>query len=36
MIKREQYLKFVEKALKRNPVVALIGPRQYGKTTLTR
>ena len=36
MIKREQYLKSVEKALKRNPVVALIGPRQCGKTTLAR
>ena len=34
MIKREQYQKYLEKALKRNPVVALIGPRQCGKTTL--
>jgi predicted AAA+ superfamily ATPase len=36
MIKREQYQKYLEKALKRNPVVALIGPRQCGKTTLAR
>jgi predicted AAA+ superfamily ATPase len=34
VIKREQYQKYLEKALKRNPVVALIGPRQCGKTTL--
>ena len=36
MIEREHYQKIVEKALKRNPVVALIGPRQCGKTTLAR
>jgi len=36
MIKREAYLREVERALERNPVVALIGPRQCGKTTLAR
>lgn len=36
VIAREQYLGRVRKALGRNPVVALLGPRQCGKTTLAR
>jgi predicted AAA+ superfamily ATPase len=36
MIRRETYFREVERALERNPVVALIGPRQCGKTTLAR
>jgi predicted AAA+ superfamily ATPase len=36
MIARQHYLSRVEKALRRNPVVALLGPRQCGKTTLAR
>jgi uncharacterized protein len=34
MIDRPQYLADIEKRLKTNPVVALLGPRQAGKTTL--
>lgn len=36
MIPREQLWRQVEVALRRNPVVALLGPRQCGKTTLAR
>jgi predicted AAA+ superfamily ATPase len=36
MITREHYLCRVRKAIERNPVVALLGPRQCGKTTLAR
>jgi hypothetical protein len=36
MIQRSDYLKRIATALKRNPVVGLIGPRQCGKTTLAR
>ncbi|MDH4100326.1 MAG: ATP-binding protein [Nitrospirota bacterium] len=36
MIKRLAYLKQLSNALRRSPVVALLGPRQCGKTTLTR
>jgi predicted AAA+ superfamily ATPase len=36
MIRRLQYLARVETALARAPVVALLGPRQSGKTTLAR
>jgi len=36
MIPRLGYLQLLERALKRNPFVALIGPRQCGKTTLAR
>ena len=36
MIERPHYLARVKKALGRNPVVALLGPRQCGKTTLAR
>lgn len=36
MVIRRQYLNRVRKALARNPVVALLGPRQCGKTTLAR
>lgn len=36
MIQRAQYLKAVRLALRRSRVVALIGPRQCGKTTLAR
>jgi len=35
-IPRFAYQKKLERALGRNPVVALIGPRQCGKTTLAR
>ena len=36
MISRLSYIKHVQTALRRGPVVALIGPRQCGKTTLAR
>jgi len=36
MVRREQYLAQIQKALGRSPVVALLGPRQCGKTTLAR
>ncbi len=36
MIKRDDYKEFVEKALGRSRAVALLGPRQCGKTTLAR
>lgn len=36
MIVRRHYVDRVKKALGRNPVVALLGPRQCGKTTLAR
>lgn len=36
MIKRIQYQQHIEKALKRSRAVALLGPRQCGKTTLAR
>jgi uncharacterized protein len=36
MIIRKHYLNRVKKALARNPVVAVLGPRQCGKTTLAR
>lgn len=36
VILRERYLGRVRKALSRSPVVALLGPRQCGKTTLAR
>jgi len=36
MIPRISYLKQLKRALGRNPVVAMIGPRQCGKTTLAR
>ncbi len=36
MLKRPQYLDAIEERLKANPVVALLGPRQVGKTTLAR
>jgi hypothetical protein len=36
MIPREHYLGRVRKALGRNPLVALLGPRQCGQTTLAR
>ncbi len=36
MIIRKEYLSRVEQAMKRAPVVALLGPRQCGKTTLAR
>ena len=36
MVVRRHYLARVKKALGRNPVVALLGPRQCGKTTLAR
>ena len=36
MIPREEYLKQVKHALERSPVVAMLGPRQSGKTTLAR
>jgi predicted AAA+ superfamily ATPase len=36
MIARLDYRQRVEKALTRNPIVALLGARQVGKTTLAR
>lgn len=36
MVVRKHYLDRVKKALARNPAVALLGPRQCGKTTLAR
>jgi predicted AAA+ superfamily ATPase len=36
MILRPTYRLALERALARNPVVALLGPRQCGKTTLAR
>jgi predicted AAA+ superfamily ATPase len=36
MIVRKHYFDRVNKALGRNPLVALLGPRQCGKTTLAR
>jgi uncharacterized protein len=36
MIKREEYKKHIEEALGRSRAVALLGPRQCGKTTLAR
>jgi hypothetical protein len=36
MIVRKRYLADVKRALRRSPVVALLGPRQCGKTTLAR
>ena len=36
MIQRESYLSSLNHGLQRSPVVALLGPRQCGKTTLAR
>lgn len=36
MLAREALRRRIERALARNPVVALVGPRQVGKTTLAR
>jgi uncharacterized protein len=36
MLHRESLLRLVQDALRRSPVVVLIGPRQVGKTTLAR
>lgn len=36
MIVRSRYVFEIERALKRSPVVSLLGPRQCGKTTLAR
>ncbi|MCX8512154.1 MAG: AAA family ATPase, partial [Chthoniobacteraceae bacterium] len=36
MITRTRYFQDMERALKRSPVVSLLGPRQCGKTTLAR
>ena len=36
MIERSRWLAELRAALKRSPVVALVGPRQAGKTTLAR
>ena len=36
MLKRTQLLSKIERALKRNRVVVLLGPRQCGKTTMAR
>ncbi len=36
MIRRSAYQHTLQRALARNPVVALLGPRQAGKTTLAR
>lgn len=36
MISRDKYLNIVQRKLKSNPVVSILGPRQVGKTTLAR
>jgi hypothetical protein len=36
MINRPAYLEKLERACRRSPVTALMGPRQCGKTTLAR
>lgn len=36
MIKRDYFFESLEKAVRRSPVVALLGPRQCGKTTLSK
>ena len=36
MVPRKRYLSSVQQALKRSPIVELLGPRQSGKTTLAR
>lgn len=36
MLSRPQYLQLVATAMSRSPIVALLGPRQVGKTTLAR
>lgn len=36
LFQRQQYRELVQQALDENPVVAIIGPRQCGKTTLAR
>ncbi len=36
MIKRTVYAREIERKLKANPIVAILGPRQAGKTTLAR
>ena len=36
MIERKKYLDLVKIAIERSPIVALLGPRQCGKTTLAR
>ena len=36
MIKRQHYLQRLETAIKRSPIVSILGPRQVGKTTLAR
>ncbi len=36
MIKRRKYVKLIKEALKRSRAVAILGPRQSGKTTLAR
>ncbi len=36
MVLRTKYMDRIRRALKRSPVVALVGPRQCGKTTLAR
>lgn len=36
MIPRPHYLALIDERLRHNPVVALLGPRQSGKTTLAR
>lgn len=36
MIDRPRYLEQLSSAVRRSPVTALLGPRQYGKTTLAR
>ncbi|MBF0478257.1 MAG: ATP-binding protein [Candidatus Omnitrophica bacterium] len=36
MIERKRHLEIVHKALRRSPVVAILGPRQCGKTTLAK
>jgi|GEM_PF-3030891 len=36
MITRSYYLRWLEKAVNRSPIVSILGPQQIGKTTLAR
>ena len=36
MIQRASYIEKLSDALRRSPIIALLGPRQSGKTTLAR
>ncbi len=36
LLERKEYMRNIKDALRRSPVVALLGPRQCGKTTMAR